>query len=55
MTWAIVAALLWVASGVIGGQLISFPGDRLNRRHLFGALTGPSILLVALFGRLYLP
>jgi len=55
VTWAIVAAVLWVASGVIGGPLISFPGDGLNRRHFFGALTGPSILILALFGRSYLP
>jgi hypothetical protein len=45
------AAALWVGAGVLGGQLLSYPGDGLNERHFLGAMTGPVALLIVLIER----
>jgi len=41
--------LAWITTGVLGGQMLSYPGDGLNPRHILGAAIGPLALCIALF------
>lgn len=45
-------ALGWIATGAVGGHLLSYAGDGFNHRHVFGAMVGPISLLIAAIDRL---
>jgi hypothetical protein len=45
MIWLFIAA--WIGTGLLSGQMLSYPGDGINMRHFLGAVIGPVALFVA--------
>ena len=46
-------ALGWSGIGIIGGEMLSYPGDGFNERHAFGAFLGPIAFALAVWERAF--